>query len=70
MPLTTSLTRSALRANSAGAGADHFVAPAMRASDVHEHVAERLGNAFCVGTTIGSDGRTSFVGRVIRNDVD
>ena len=43
------LARSTLGANAAGAGSDDFVAAAMRADDVHEHVAERFLHA--VGMT-------------------
>ena len=55
MPLTilaTSLTRPALRADSAGAGADDFIAAAMRAGDVHEHPAQRSRDAIGVGVAI------------------
>ncbi len=42
------LARAAFGANPAGPGADHFLAPAMGADDVHEHVAQRFLHALRV----------------------
>ena len=70
MASAATLARAALGADAAGAGPDHFVAPAMRAGDVHEHVAERFGHALGVGAAVGLSGRIAFVRRVVRDDVD
>lgn len=69
-PLATPLTRPALGADSAGAGPDHFVASAMRAGDVHKHVAKGLGYPLGVGPAVGHGGWAPFVRRVVRDDVD
>ena len=66
-PSAAALARAAFRANAAGAGADHLVAAAMRAGDVHEHVAERFCYTLGVGVAVAGRRRTAFVRRVIRD---
>src|SRR2546423_9031508 len=68
--LTTALTGAALGANAAGAGADDLVAAAMRADDVHEHVAEHFLYAIRVGVPVAAYVRLTFVRSMARNDVD
>ena len=55
--LATALACAALGANPAGAGSDYFVAPAMRANDVHEHVSERFLDAIGVAVAVARHGR-------------
>jgi len=50
--LAATLARAAFCTDAAGAGADDFVASAMRAGDVHEHVSERFGYPFGVAAAI------------------
>src|ERR671937_37379 len=65
--LTTALACSAFRADTAGAGADDFVAAAMRTDDVHEHVAERFLDATGVAAPI-SDDLSFTVARCVARD--
>src|SRR5205085_11075039 len=58
----TPLARPALSADAAGAGANYFVATAMGADDVHEHVAERFFYSLCVCVARGDCSRVSFPG--------
>ena len=50
--LAAPLARAALGADSASPGADHLVASAMRASDVHKHVAQGFGYPLGMGSAI------------------
>jgi hypothetical protein len=47
-PLAASLRRSALGANAARAGTNHFRAAAVRTTDAHIHVSQSLTNPLCV----------------------
>ena len=67
---TTSLAGSAFRANAAGAGAHDFVAAAMRADDVHEHVPDHFLHPICVGMPIAACVRLAFVRGMARDDID
>ena len=58
--LAAPLARAALGADTAGAGADHLVASAMRAGDVHEHVAERFLHALGVAVAVASSREASL----------
>ena len=60
--LATTLARPALCANTAGAGANYFVATAMGADDVHEHVAERFFYPLRVGVATADYLRAPFAG--------
>src|SRR5437660_3681666 len=60
----TALTCAALGANTAGTSPDHFIASAMRADDVHEHVPERFLDAIGVAMAIASDLWFAVVRRV------
>src|SRR2546421_5017204 len=55
------LARAALGADAAGAGAHYLVAAAMRANDVHEHVAEHLLHSIRVGVPVAAYVRLTFV---------
>jgi Co/Zn/Cd efflux system component len=68
--LTTSLTCSALGANTARARADHLVASADRTYDVHEHVAERFLHSIGMAVAVCTHLRRTIVRRVIGNHVD
>src|ERR1700720_4243193 len=52
LPSTTSLTRSAFRADAACARPNHFVTAAMRTDDVHEHGSECFLHAIGVAAAI------------------
>ena len=71
--LRTPLTCPALGAATAGSGADHFVAAAVGAGDVHIHVAQgdlhAVGViAFLAAVTVGN--RPVFGMRRVRDDID
>src|SRR5207248_1160816 len=68
--LATSLARAALGADAASAGPDHFVAPTMRADDIHEHVAERFFHSLGVSVASAHYFRVAFARRIARDHVD
>ena len=59
--LAAALAGPALRANSAGAGANDFFAAAVRAGNIHEHVAERLLHTVGVRVAVPYCLRLTFV---------
>jgi hypothetical protein len=66
----TALTGSALGANPAGTGPDHFVAATMRTDDVHEHVSERFLHAIGVTVAIARYLRLPVVRRMACDHID
>src|SRR5262249_26906769 len=64
------LARAAFGANTAGTGADHFIAAAMRADDVHEHVPERFLHAIGVTAAVSDNPWFAIVWCVTRNHVE
>src|SRR5437870_3024981 len=66
----TTLAGAALGADAAGAGADDFVAAAVRADDVHEHVAERFLDAIGVAAAVSDHLRFAVVRRMARDHVE
>jgi predicted nuclease with TOPRIM domain len=68
--LTASLARTALGADAASAGADHFVASTMRADDVHEHIAERFFHPLRMSVARAEYFRVAFARRIVRDHID
>src|SRR5207237_4787818 len=67
--LAAPLARPALGTNTAGTGPNHFVAAAMRADNVHEHVPERFLDAVSVAAPVSGDLRFAVVWRVTRDHI-
>src|SRR6266699_3691368 len=70
--LAASLARSAFRADAAGPGANHFVATADRADDIHEHAAERFLHAFRVAAPVAPElsRARGIIRQIARDHVD
>src|SRR4051794_40534690 len=62
--LAAALARSALRANTTRAGADHLLASAMRAGRIHEHAAERFLHPVGMRVAVAVHTRRTIVSHV------
>ena len=68
--LAAALAGAALDANATRAGPDHFVTPAMRADDIHEHVPKRFLDTICVATPIAGDLGFTVIWCVTRDHIE